>query len=52
MGNLSLRIVSIRNQFDPWDVFFVVEFVQMLEEECIVLGSEIDDTQPSFVLGF
>jgi hypothetical protein len=51
MGNLSLRIVSIPNQFDPWDVFFVVEFVQMLEE-CIVLGSEIDDTQPSFVLGF
>lgn len=48
----SLRIVSIPNQFDPWDVFFVVELVQMLEEECFVLGSEIDDSQPSFILGF
>jgi len=52
MGDLVLWIVSIPNQFDPWDVFFVVELVQMLEEECFVLGSEIDDSQPSFILGF
>ena len=51
MGDLVLWIVSIPNQFDPWDVFFVVELVHMLENESFILGSEIDDSQPSFVFG-
>jgi hypothetical protein len=50
-GDLVLWIVSILNQFDPWDVFFVVELVQMLEKESFILGFEIDDSQPSFVFG-
>jgi hypothetical protein len=51
MGDLVLWTVSIPNQFEPWDIFFVVELVQMLEKESFILGSEIDDSQPSFVFG-
>jgi hypothetical protein len=44
MRDLSICIVGIPYKVDPWNVFFVVELVKMLDQQGHVLISEIDNS--------
>jgi hypothetical protein len=51
MKDLSIWIVWVPDQINPWDVLLVIELVKMINEESLVLAFEVDDSQTPFLLG-
>jgi hypothetical protein len=44
MRHLSIRVVCVPNQVNPWNICLIVKLVQVLDEQSVILAYKIDNS--------
>jgi len=48
----SIRVVFVLNKLDPLNIVLPIEFVQLFQEQSIILNTQVDNTQSSLSFWF